>query len=927
MRLPRSFSASAVICTCLLVQVVHPQGAAGTDFYVRTSGSDEQDGLTPATAFATIRRAASALANVGDRVVVGPGTYAEGNITPHRNGIEGYPIRFEADQAGVLTGEAAGAVVIQPPEVGMAGFRLLGNHHVVIEGFTIEGSNDPGIQVRASVLGTNSAEVTIRDTEVRGSARSGIEVAAVGSVLIENNVVVGNATTGISVTGADSTESGRIVPRVIGNTLRGNGDHGVFVADARDGLVAGNRILSNGATGVTLRGTDSMVIANNLIYANAQDGIALGTGQSADVGAVNTSVANNTVYENCRWGLVVGSDLGASPGTTVVDNIFQANVAGGIAVATSSTPGYVAGFNINTDGYASGTPANAYDLVVDPLLVDPAGPDEVLGGDGFADDDFRLRDGPSERSPGIDAGSTTAEQRGMTGSALGSGGEDIGVVDIGYHYGASYGQDIEVRPPFMPLYVRSGGDDSRSGKTPATALASVAVAGAQARAGITVVVGPGRYVEYDVHLPDYGGRASFVADPSGEATGDPPGVVLVDAAGGDTGFILREAPFAIVDGFHVTGANAAGIQVRSGSDFARVRNNVVFSSLRRGVDVRDAGDAQLTNNLLYANRSGGIQLTGAPRTLVSSNTCYGNHGNGITVGAVVAAPCARVWYNITSANGDNGIQVGSNTIIAESLLGYDAAYNLNTDGYGAGTPRPESDLSLDPRFVDPAGVDGVMGGDGFEDDSFQLAQVAAGQAADSPAVDFAPVLVQGSDLTGLSTRSDGVPDTDRLDLGFHYGMASVADRWLNPDRPQSADERAFPDFCYPNESEAIAAYQWTVGDGVSGLGMNLVMGGLDLRSGDGTRNASLEGLQSDRRLIARDGGLPDFCPADGPDPCEVGDCDADGQVTVDELVTAVGIALGTIDPNACLLVDRNEDGQVTVDELLAAINVALGLAC
>jgi hypothetical protein len=330
--------------------------------------------------------------------------------------------------------------------------------------------------------------------------------------------------------------------------------------------------------------------------------------------------------------------------------------------------------------------------------------------------------------------------------------------------------------------------------------------------------------------------------------------------------------------------------------------------------VRDAAGAQVTNNLVYTNLSGGIQLTGAPRTLVSSNTCFANDGNGITVGAAVAAPCARVWYNIVSGNGNNGVQVGSNTSVAESLVGYDAAYNVNTDGYGAGTPRPESDLSLDPGFVDPAGADALLGGDGFEDDSFYLAQVAAGQAVDSPAVDFAPVLAQGSEVAGRSTRSDGAPDAGALDMGFHYGTPRVALEWRNPDRPESSDDRGFPDFCYPVGS-------------VTNVGLVVAGGGFQMLSHAGTRTVVAERFKRDQRLVARDAGIPDFCPSDGPDPCEVGDCDGDGTVTVNELVAAVGIALGTVDPSACLQADRDQDGYVTVDELIAAINTALGLAC
>lgn len=58
-------------------------------------------------------------------------------------------------------------------------------------------------------------------------------------------------------------------------------------------------------------------------------------------------------------------------------------------------------------------------------------------------------------------------------------------------------------------------------------------------------------------------------------------------------------------------------------------------------------------------------------------------------------------------------------------------------------------------------------------------------------------------------------------------------------------------------------------------------------------------------------------------PCAAGDCDRDGRVTVDELVTAVHIALGQIDPGTCTNVDVDQDGTVTVDELVAAVHSAL----
>lgn len=54
-----------------------------------------------------------------------------------------------------------------------------------------------------------------------------------------------------------------------------------------------------------------------------------------------------------------------------------------------------------------------------------------------------------------------------------------------------------------------------------------------------------------------------------------------------------------------------------------------------------------------------------------------------------------------------------------------------------------------------------------------------------------------------------------------------------------------------------------------------------------------------------------------------GDCGYDGEVTVDELVGAVNIALGTGSLGLCLPADRGADGDVTIDELLTAVNSAL----
>ncbi len=58
-------------------------------------------------------------------------------------------------------------------------------------------------------------------------------------------------------------------------------------------------------------------------------------------------------------------------------------------------------------------------------------------------------------------------------------------------------------------------------------------------------------------------------------------------------------------------------------------------------------------------------------------------------------------------------------------------------------------------------------------------------------------------------------------------------------------------------------------------------------------------------------------------PACAGDCDASGEVTVDEILTLVNIALGNTPIASCAAGDRNRDGTITVDEILSAVNAAL----
>jgi len=71
-----------------------------------------------------------------------------------------------------------------------------------------------------------------------------------------------------------------------------------------------------------------------------------------------------------------------------------------------------------------------------------------------------------------------------------------------------------------------------------------------------------------------------------------------------------------------------------------------------------------------------------------------------------------------------------------------------------------------------------------------------------------------------------------------------------------------------------------------------------------------------------------FAPANPPTPTPArgpcwGDCSADGRVTVDDIVRAVTIALGEASVIGCPAADTNHDGEITVAELTTSVGVLL----
>jgi hypothetical protein len=110
---------------------------------------------------------------------------------------------------------------------------------------------------------------------------------------------------------------------------------------------------------------------------------------------------------------------------------------------------------------------------------------------------------------------------------------------------------------------------------------------------------------------------------------------------------------------------------------------------------------------------------------------------------------------------------------------------------------------------------------------------------------------------------------------------------------------------------------WSDRDGLLGLGASVMLPALTLSPG--WHRVTLQAADSDAQLGSN--SVTVFV-REPPAAC-IGDCSADGQVTVDELVKGVNIALGTALLSDCAAFDKNGDQRVMVDELVTAVNNAL----
>jgi len=436
-------------------------------YYARkTVGSDDNDGLSPDTAFLTIQKAAD-IAEAGDIVFVGAGTYEE-KIEIENSGSQNNYISFVADSGGNYTGDK-GEVKIKGENYG---FYIDGKKYIKIYGFKIENSSSSAIQI----ISSNSGNIEVLANTISNNSGKGIYIEDASDILISHNNIFSNSI-GIYLNKANSSQI--IKNEVYNNNLEGisneksnnvqikfnkaysnlkngilvfknaencqvsenetfsNGEDGIQISDNSASIsVILNKSYSNLGVGISFKNHISNVnkIGSNLVYLNKKSGILLSDN------SVNTTISNNTSFQNQENGILIEND---SNNNKLKDNIVVKNNLVGIRVSDSinleTKYSDVWQNSLNYNGISAGEGS----ISEDPLFINPDNNDFHLS---------QIEAGQATTSPCVNSGSANVDDLGMNDKTTRTDNVlDSETVDMGFHY------SLESPPPLPPAPDPFGG--------------------------------------------------------------------------------------------------------------------------------------------------------------------------------------------------------------------------------------------------------------------------------------------------------------------------------------------------------------------------------------------------------------------------------------------------------------------------------------
>lgn len=207
---------------------------------------------------------------------------------------------------------------------------------------------------------------------------------------------------------------------------------------------------------------------------------------------------------------------------------------------------------------------------------------------------------------------------------------------------------------------------------------------------------------------------------------------------------------------NVAGQQGGGVRlVMASANLAhnRIRNNRAGDG--GGIIVQaqpvNGQASELKNNLVLGNSAGNLGagiLISSARPQIAYNTIAENGRGQSGDGLHLATGSTPALTGNIVINNDYGIRSSGGG--APASLTINNVYGNRLENYRGVTPGA-SDLSVDPLFVNGS----------------YLSQTAAGQNKTSSLVDAGPITAQSAGLETMTTRTDGVPDQGKVDLGYH----------------------------------------------------------------------------------------------------------------------------------------------------------------
>lgn len=324
---------SVLILACFSFVLGLNAKAATNNYYVATTGTDSNNGLTLNTAWKTISHASSALSlgSSGTIVHVAPGTYSE-NVVTSRSGTGSARITYISDTKW--------AAQIVPPSTASFGWTNYGNY-TDIENFDMGGSQCIGI-------GNAGSYQTAIGNNVHNNA-TGCDSGSNGGAGIDDTNYSGTAN---QILGNFVHDVGMVNSACIAHT--NSSVQGIYHSHS-GGLIANNLSVNNCDYGIHLwHAATKVIVVNNTSVYN-REGILVGSGQSP--GNSGTVVLNNIVAFNADYGVIQEASGGGSvTGAVYSYNLAYGNGSGDFPDAPC-TPSCITGENplfVNNTGTAGG---------------------------------------------------------------------------------------------------------------------------------------------------------------------------------------------------------------------------------------------------------------------------------------------------------------------------------------------------------------------------------------------------------------------------------------------------------------------------------------------------------------------------------------------------------------------------------------------